>query len=164
MISSALRGVSSTASVPPTKISFKRSAGFGQVRPARSSRAKTKCAADAGRVNGIAICPTEDKGARRFAAARTVPGSTDRTQRAFRVPDAPVSKFTLSLDGGNKGLLVSSENLCHAPQVATVKMAGQNGKNANANVTIQTPCGSSGRAKAAKRHQSRANPNRRAGR
>ena len=50
------------------------------------------------------------------------------------VPDAPVTNFTLTLDGGNKGLLVNSENLCKAHRVAEVKMAGQNGKSANAAV------------------------------
>jgi hypothetical protein len=58
----------------------KRSTGFAQVRLARSSRAKTECGADAGRRNGSAIAPTEDKAARRFAAARTAPGSTERTR------------------------------------------------------------------------------------
>ncbi len=62
----------------------KRSDGVDQVRLARTSRAKTECGADAGRRNGIAIAPTEDKVARRFAAARTEPGSTDRTRATSR--------------------------------------------------------------------------------
>jgi hypothetical protein len=61
-----------------TASAVKRSAGFGQVSQARSARAKTKCGADAGRRNGSAIASTEDKAARRFAAARTESGSTDR--------------------------------------------------------------------------------------
>ena len=32
------------------------------------------------------------------------------------VPDAPVSKFTLSLDAGNKSLLQNETNICQAPQ------------------------------------------------
>ena len=44
------------------------------------------------------------------------------------VPDAPVSKFVLTMKGGKKGLLVNSRNLCAGGNRATVKMDGQNGK------------------------------------
>ena len=44
------------------------------------------------------------------------------------VPDAPVSKFVLELNGGKKkGLLENSEDLCGRVQKAVVKMRGQNG-------------------------------------
>jgi hypothetical protein len=46
------------------------------------------------------------------------------------VPDAPVTKFTLNLNGGGKGLLVNSKDLCKqkgGPKSA-LKMVGQNGK------------------------------------
>jgi hypothetical protein len=61
------------------------------------------------------------------------------------IPDAPVSKFTLNLKGGGKGLLVNSKNLCAARQVAIEKMTGQNGKRANLNATIGTNCGAGGK-------------------
>jgi len=44
------------------------------------------------------------------------------------VPDAPVSKFRLELQGGKKSLIVNSRNLCKSTQRATVKMTGQNGR------------------------------------
>jgi hypothetical protein len=45
------------------------------------------------------------------------------------VPDAPVSKFVLELQGGpKKGLLRNSENICKKPQRATAKFVAQNGK------------------------------------
>jgi hypothetical protein len=44
------------------------------------------------------------------------------------VPDAPVSKFVLELQGGRKGLLENSRNLCKATNRATVRLNGQNGK------------------------------------
>jgi hypothetical protein len=46
------------------------------------------------------------------------------------VPDAPVSKFTLQMQGGKKGLLVNSTNLCRHPKAnkAISLMEGQNGK------------------------------------
>ena len=43
------------------------------------------------------------------------------------VPDAPISRFTLTLDGGHKGLIANSTNLCAAAQHVNVQMAGQNG-------------------------------------
>jgi hypothetical protein len=63
------------------------------------------------------------------------------------VPDAPVSSFTLTLDGGSKGLLESNSNLCSGPQVARQQMTAQNGKRASSNLRVQTPCGSKGRHK-----------------
>lgn len=60
------------------------------------------------------------------------------------VPDAPVSKFTLSLDGGPKGLLVNSTNLCASTQHVKVLTAGQNGKSMNQSLALQTPCGKTG--------------------
>jgi len=44
------------------------------------------------------------------------------------VPDAPVSKFVLAMQGGRKGLLVNSRDICGSTGRAAVKMDGQNGK------------------------------------
>jgi hypothetical protein len=44
------------------------------------------------------------------------------------VPDAPVSKFVLQMQGGKKGLLVNSTNLCAQTNRAKVQFDGQNGK------------------------------------
>jgi hypothetical protein len=41
------------------------------------------------------------------------------------LPDAPVTKFTLNLQGGKRGLLVNSDDACKAP-AASARMAGQN--------------------------------------
>jgi hypothetical protein len=40
------------------------------------------------------------------------------------VPDAPVSKFVLKLNGGKRGLLVNAENLCRKRQGAIAKFIG----------------------------------------
>jgi len=40
------------------------------------------------------------------------------------VPDAPVSKFELTMQGGNKGLLVNNTELCKAKPVANVAFDG----------------------------------------
>jgi hypothetical protein len=45
-----------------------------------------------------------------------------------QVPDAPVSKFTLTMQGGAKGLLNNSEGLCARTHRAIANFTGQNGK------------------------------------
>jgi hypothetical protein len=57
------------------------------------------------------------------------------------VPDAPVSKFTLSMKGGAKGLLENSTDLCASPHLATVRLTAQNGKADDFNpAVIATGC------------------------
>lgn len=70
------------------------------------------------------------------------------------LPDAPVSKFVLELQGGKKGLLVNSKSLCKASRKAMVKMTGQNGRTDNGKVKLQSSCGS--KASRHKRHQRKA--------
>ncbi len=59
------------------------------------------------------------------------------------LPDAPVSSFTLNIAGGKHGILVvSGTDICKATQVADQQIDGQNGKTADAAVTLATPaCG-----------------------
>jgi hypothetical protein len=42
------------------------------------------------------------------------------------LPDAPVTRFVMKLNGGKHGLLVNAENICAAPQLATARFVGQN--------------------------------------
>ncbi len=56
------------------------------------------------------------------------------------VPDVPVSNFTLTLDGGNKGLLQNNTNLCKHSLHVTADISGQNGKTANQSPVMSTPC------------------------
>ncbi len=52
-----------------------------------------------------------------------------RLRNTFEVvPDAPVTKFTLSLAGGKKSLIENSEDLCAKPHRALAVFTGQNGK------------------------------------
>jgi hypothetical protein len=56
------------------------------------------------------------------------------------IPDAPVSSFKLNIIGGKGGILtVSDADICKATQVAEQQADGQNGKDADASVFIQTP-------------------------
>ncbi len=58
------------------------------------------------------------------------------------VPDAPLTKFTLSLAGGKRGLLENGAvaNICSVPVFATTRMTGQNGAVKAGRVPIAVPC------------------------
>lgn len=56
------------------------------------------------------------------------------------VPDAPVKTFTLSMQGGKKGLLVNSVNICRKPQRALADFEGQNGKRHVFRPVMKTRC------------------------
>jgi hypothetical protein len=56
------------------------------------------------------------------------------------IPDAPVTKFTLSMRAGKKSLLVNSRNLCKSRSRASVKLVAQNGKRANSNPVVINSC------------------------
>ncbi|MCL2418333.1 MAG: hypothetical protein FWD04_03510, partial [Conexibacteraceae bacterium] len=59
------------------------------------------------------------------------------------IPDAPVSKFTLQITGGKKGLLVVTGrglNICAKKQVASENLGAQSGKSMVADDTLTTPC------------------------
>jgi hypothetical protein len=64
-------------------------------------------------------------------------------------PDAPVSKFVLEMQGGKKGLLVNSENICRKPQRAIADFTAQNGKVQNTRPLIANSC----KGKAKKKHK-----------
>jgi hypothetical protein len=65
------------------------------------------------------------------------------------VPDAPVSKFVLSLQGGKKGLLVNSENICSpkAKVNAIADFTGQNGKVYDTEPVVTNSCKGGGKGK-----------------
>ncbi len=70
-----------------------------------------------------------------------------------RVPDVPVSKFTMVLPGGKKGLLVASRDLCRRPVKALVRFKAQNGKKLNKRQQLRTPCKGKRAGKAKRRGQ-----------
>ncbi|HET7443051.1 MAG TPA: hypothetical protein VFJ57_00175 [Solirubrobacterales bacterium] len=57
------------------------------------------------------------------------------------VPDAPVSKFVLQMQGGRKGLLENSRNLCRSASAATVLMDAHSGKTADSRPVLAVKCG-----------------------
>jgi hypothetical protein len=56
------------------------------------------------------------------------------------LPDAPLTKFTMALRGGDHSLIVNATNLCDNPQVATAKFAGQDNANKKLRVPLQATC------------------------
>jgi hypothetical protein len=57
------------------------------------------------------------------------------------VPDAPVSEFILSMEGGQKGLLENSTDICVGTHKATVNATAQNGKTFEARPELRPECG-----------------------
>ena len=60
------------------------------------------------------------------------------------IPDAAVSKFTLTIAGGKKGLLVITgrgRSICNAAQVTTATLGAQSGKTKNSSIRMSTLCG-----------------------
>lgn len=62
------------------------------------------------------------------------------------IPDAPVTKFLLHMNGGPKGLLENSRNIC-VPARATVKFGAQNGKARASHPNLHINCARKSRHK-----------------
>jgi hypothetical protein len=56
------------------------------------------------------------------------------------LPDAPVTKFVLNMQGGKKGLLINSSSLCKGTKKADVQLLGQNGMKRSRRTKLQTAC------------------------
>jgi uncharacterized repeat protein (TIGR01451 family) len=77
-------------------------------------------------------------------------GRTDSIRGGIRntfegVPDAPASKFTLTLKGGKRGLLVNSRNICKGKNRATAIFTAQSGKVSEFRPVLEAKCGGKGR-------------------
>ncbi len=56
------------------------------------------------------------------------------------VPDAPVSRFVLEMQGGKKGLLQNSTDICAAKQRASAEFTAQNGKVSDFKPLLRASC------------------------
>ena len=65
------------------------------------------------------------------------------------IPDAPLSKVVLDMQGGAKGLLQNSRNICTTTNLATARLTAQNGKLDNFRSPLKADC------KASKPHKRR---------
>jgi uncharacterized repeat protein (TIGR01451 family) len=63
------------------------------------------------------------------------------------VPDVPVTEFILTMNGGKKGLLENSVNLCKAPHRAQVRFTAQNGKVEKLHPLMQNGCKTANKGK-----------------
>ena len=73
-------------------------------------------------------------------------GKTDSIRGGIRntfegVPDAPASKFVLTLKGGKRGLLVNSRNICKGKNRATAIFTAQSGKVSEFRPALKAKCG-----------------------
>jgi hypothetical protein len=69
------------------------------------------------------------------------PSNSARLRTTFaQVPDAPVSKFELTLTGGKEGVLENSANLCANKRYAQVKLRAQNGKLSEERTPLKVTC------------------------
>ncbi len=63
------------------------------------------------------------------------------------LPDQPVDRFTMVLNGGRRGLLTNSANICKVPPEATVKALGQTNLGASFTTVLRGQCSGGGRKK-----------------
>jgi hypothetical protein len=56
------------------------------------------------------------------------------------IPDAPVSKFVLKMNGGKRGILVNAENLCKGKQLATARFVGHANRGWRLHPEVQAEC------------------------
>ena len=57
------------------------------------------------------------------------------------LPDAPFTRAVVDLEGGNKGLLQNSEDLCKAKRKAKIKLIGQSGRTTDTQARLTSSCG-----------------------
>lgn len=87
-------------------------------------------------------------------------GRTDSVHGRLRntfefIPDAPLSKVVLHLDGGKKGLLQNKTNICARPYRAAVEFIGHNGRRYGTAPKVIASChGKHGHGKHKRRHGS----------
>ncbi|MBV9166190.1 MAG: hypothetical protein JO342_08550 [Solirubrobacterales bacterium] len=79
-----------------------------------------------------------------LTAETSVAGSGALVTTFPAIPDAPVSRFTLTISGGRKGVLVITGNhldICRKQQFAHSALGAQNGKRRHQRIEVATPCG-----------------------
>ncbi len=81
--------------------------------------------------------------------AASAPASNARDHED--IPDVPVSRFILEMQGGQKGLLVNSTDLCAGKHRAKARLTGQNGKTFDSKPVVQASCGKKGKRKRSQR-------------
>jgi hypothetical protein len=77
---------------------------------------------------------------------RIGPGKQGGIETFFdELPDAPIDRFTMTLFGGKRGLLVNSSNICKQPPLASVKALAQNNIGAIFSSKLRGQCSKKGK-------------------
>jgi hypothetical protein len=71
------------------------------------------------------------------------------------LPDEPLDRFVMTLNGGSRGLLQNSTNICANPPEATVKALGQTNLGAQFTTVLRGQCGKKGKKGAKKSSRER---------
>ncbi len=71
------------------------------------------------------------------------------------IPDAPLSKVVVSMQGAEKGLIINSTDLCAGAHKADAQFEGHNGKQASGRPAVGATCGKSHRKRHGARHTTR---------
>ena len=77
-------------------------------------------------------------------ANTSVNGASALVTTFSTIPDAAISKFTLTITGGKKGLLVITgrgRTICNRAQTTLASLGAQSGKTENSSIKMSTPCG-----------------------
>lgn len=145
-----------------TRVQFKAGAGNGSACPAGSiygkARAITPILAEP--LTGPVILRASDNPLPDLVAALrnsqvdfNLVGRIDSVNGRIRntfetAPDAPVSSFVLEMQGGKKGLIENSANLCKGKHLALADFTGQNGKRHKFTPKVEAKCKKGRKAKA----------------
>jgi hypothetical protein len=68
------------------------------------------------------------------------------------VPDAPLTKVVVQMQGAKKGLIVNSTNLCAEAHRADVRLGAQNGRRARLAPVVEAGCGGKDRGRSRHKH------------
>ena len=79
------------------------------------------------------------------AAARVDSVGGRLRARVETLPDAPISKVVIVMQGGKKGLFQNSTNICKGNQRMAVSFTGQNGKAHSISPPLKAQCGGKGK-------------------
>jgi hypothetical protein len=88
------------------------------------------------------LIPLRDQIALDLRASSAVNGAQQLVTTFSSIPDAPVSKFTLAINGGPTGILVITgrgQTICGKAQVASSQFGAQSGKTEAINPRLATP-------------------------
>jgi hypothetical protein len=76
-------------------------------------------------------------------ASNSVPDNKHLTSTFPMIPDAPISSFSMKLNGGKKGILVitdGNDNICSVPQKPFLAAQAHNGKRLDTTTTMSVEC------------------------